>query len=96
MFYPIFFFLVMAENRGRRGRLVCGSPVARRGHVGARLWTTMAVPGLGSAIADSSGSTVAAGGRKRRWPRAPGLVWPEGEAHESEEMVAEQVAAAVL
>ena len=45
---------------------------------------------------DSSGPTVAAGHRKQRWPQAPGLVWPGGEAHESEEMVVEQVVAVVL
>ena len=46
--------------------------------------------------ADSSGLTMAAGGRKRRRPRAPGLVWPDTEAHESEEMVVELVAVVVL
>ena len=34
---------------------------------------------------------------EHRWrPWAPGLVWPGGEARKSEEMVTEQVVAAVL
>jgi len=45
---------------------------------------------------DSSGLTVAAGGRKRRRPQAPSLGWPGGKARESEEMAAEQVAVTML
>ena len=45
---------------------------------------------------DNSGLTMVASGRKWRRPQAPGLVWPGEEARESEEMVAEQVAAVVL
>ena len=64
------------------------------GKVGPR-WG-LAVDSCGRAWLRLGWLQTAAGGRKRRRTQAPSLVWPGGEVRESEEMVAEQVAVAVL